>query len=100
VSRSWLRSARVGTASFKPSGPCYAKSVDTWPDDGSEPDQRALLGLLLDEPLWTLEELRRELAWSAFRVEDALADLTRTGLANQGEGVTWASRAARAAELL
>jgi hypothetical protein len=64
---------------------------------------RVLLGVLLDEPKahFSTGELETELGWPAFRIEDALAELVRSGLAHRHGDFAWASRAAgRAAELV
>jgi hypothetical protein len=66
-------------------------------------DDRALLGLLLQDtgaPI-SSREICRELAWTAFRVDDALASLVRSGLAHRHGEFAWASHTAgRAAELV
>jgi metal-dependent amidase/aminoacylase/carboxypeptidase family protein len=66
-------------------------------------DASALLGTLTDEPhaLWAIPELEREFGWSSERVQDALADLGRSGLAHQIGNAVFPSRAAvRCRELL
>jgi hypothetical protein len=59
--------------------------------------------VLLDEPTthFTADELRLELGWPAFHVEDALAEVVRAGLVHCHDGFAFASRAAvRTSELL
>jgi hypothetical protein len=66
-------------------------------------DARVLLGILTDEPHTHFDrlELTRELGWEEERVEDALADLARSGLVNRQGRFAFASRAAvRCRELL
>jgi hypothetical protein len=72
---------------------------------GREPfdDASALLGVLTDEPQhhWSQAELRLQMGWSEERLEDAVADLERDGLAHCHDGFTWPARAAvRCRELL
>lgn len=56
-------------------------------------DMRAALCVLLDGPV-PVEDMRRELGWPAFRVEDALGGLRRAGLAHLRADVAFPSRAA------
>jgi hypothetical protein len=70
-----------------------------------QPFERAapLLALLLDQPTvhWSRDELHLHLGWSDGRLDDALAELERDGLAHRQSGFTWPTRAAvRAFELL
>jgi hypothetical protein len=55
-----------------------------------------LLALLVDEPTthFAASELVLELGWRAIRVEDALAQIMRAGLAHRHGGFVFASRAA------
>ena len=66
-------------------------------------DARVLLAILLDEPTthFSTAELAVELGWPAERVEDALAEVVRSGLAHRHGQFAFASRAAvRCRELL
>jgi DNA-binding HxlR family transcriptional regulator len=66
-------------------------------------DAGIVLGVLTDEPQvhWSAGELQRELEWPSERLQDALAELQRDGLAHRGEAFTWPTRAAvRCRELL
>jgi hypothetical protein len=68
----------------------------------ADTDARALLGVLLDDPTrhFSTPELTSVLAWPTCRVDDAVADVTRSGLAHANAGFVWASRAAIRAEEL
>jgi hypothetical protein len=59
-------------------------------------DAAALLGLLLEDlsTHFSRDELALELSWPAFRVEDALADLARAGLAHRHDEFAFPSRPA------
>jgi hypothetical protein len=59
-------------------------------------DARALLGVLLDHSPAHLstDELQRTLAFDAPRLEDALVDLTRDGLAHRHDDFAFPSRSA------
>ena len=59
-------------------------------------DPSALLGVLTDEPHihWSRAELRLQMGWPAERLEDALAELQRDGLAHSSDEFVWPSRAA------
>jgi hypothetical protein len=65
---------------------------------GLEPfdDESALLGLLTDEPSvhWSSAELRLQLGWPAERLDDAITELERDGLAHRRGGAIWPTRAA------
>ena len=66
-------------------------------------DGGVILPLLIEQPTvhFSEDELTAETAWSRERVQDALADLQRYGLAHRENGFVWASRAAvRCYELL
>jgi hypothetical protein len=71
---------------------------------GFEPfdDASALLGVLTDEPTvhWSRAELQLQFGWQPERLEDALAELQREGLAHYQSGFAFASRAAASARLM
>jgi hypothetical protein len=59
-------------------------------------DAGVVLRLLLDEPQvhFADEELVRELNWPPAKLEDALGELARAGLAHRRDGFVFPSRAA------
>jgi hypothetical protein len=66
-------------------------------------DAGALLGILTDDPRqhWSWSELQLQMGWPAERLDDALAELERDGLAHRHDRFCWASRAAtRTRELM
>lgn len=75
------------------------KAHDAQPFD----DPSALLGVLTDEPEihWSRGELQTQMTWPPERLDDALAELEREGLAHRHDGFAWPTRAAvRCRELL
>ena len=69
------------------------------PDD----DARVILRIVVEQPTvhFALEEICAEVGWKAERVQDALLELSRSGLIHRGAGFVFATRTAvRCHELL
>jgi hypothetical protein len=73
------------------------------PEQESFDDPGSLLALLTDDSRqhWPWSELQLQMGWLPERLDDALAELERDGLAHRHDGFFWATRAAtRTRELL